>query len=198
MLLISLGVWFQRIQVNASSAGRGNGEADFTSLQTFLEGIPINFVGVPNKTVMYWRSTVGAWYVQDVIQLGHNLTLRAGIRHEFTNGFNEKYGRASNYLPDANGVPLSDAQNSATHIGTSPFTQNNATKLFSPRVGLARDPFGNGKTSIPAGFAIYYTPLDVLNLQLHFNAPNNAQFQNRDVALSHYLPVLRAKRVMPF
>src|SRR5260370_35072813 len=115
MLLISLGVWFQRIQVNASSAGRGNGEADFTSLQTFLEGIPINFVGVPNKTVMYWRSTVGAWYVQDVIQLRHNLTLRAGIRHEFTNGFNEKNGRASTYLPESNAGPFNDAQKCPSH-----------------------------------------------------------------------------------
>jgi carboxypeptidase family protein len=195
---MSFGVWVQRIQVNANSAGRGNGEADFTSLQTFLEGIPINFVGVPNKTVMYWRSTVGAWYVQDVIQLRHNLTLRAGIRHEFTNGFNEKYGRASNYLPDANGVPLSDTQNSATHIGTSPFTQNNATKLFSPRVGLAWDPFGNGKTSIRAGFGMYYTLLDDLNFQLDFNAPSNAQFQYRNVPLSKYLPVIPGQSLEPF
>jgi len=195
---MSFGVWVQRIQVNANSAGRGNGEADFTSLQTFLEGIPMNFVGVPNKTVMYWRSTVGAWYVQDVIQLRHNLTLRAGIRHEFTNGFNEKYGRASNYLPDANGVPLSDAQNSATHIGTSPLTQNNATKLFSPRVGLVWDPFGNGKTSIRAGFGMYYTLLDDLNFQLDYNAPNNAQFQYRNVPLSKYLPVIPGQSLKPF
>src|SRR5260370_16864628 len=118
MLLISLGVWFQRIQVNASSAGRGNGEADFTSLQTFLEGIPINFVGVPNKTVMYWRPTVGAWYVQDVIQLRHNLTLRPGIRHEFTNGFNDKIARPSNYPPDANAMPLCPTLNRSTHRTT--------------------------------------------------------------------------------
>src|SRR6266702_1131771 len=195
---MSFGVWVQRIQVNANSAGRGNGEADFTSLQTFLEGIPINFVGVPNKTVMYWRSTVGAWYVQDVIQLRPNLTLRAGIRHEFTNGWNEKYGRASNYIPDASGAPLSDTQNSATHIGTSPFTQNNATKLFSPRVGLAWDPFGNGKTSIRAGFGMYYTLLDDLNFQLDFNAPNNAQFQYRNVPLSKYLPVIPGQSLKPF
>jgi hypothetical protein len=195
---VSLGVWAQRIQVNANSAGRGNGEADFTSLQTFLEGISSNFVGVPNKTVMYWRSWAGAWYVQDVIQLRHNLTLRAGIRHEFTNGFNEKYGRASNYLPDPNGAPLSDTQNSATHIGTSPFVENNAKKLFSPRLGLAWDPFGNGKTSIRAGFGMYYTLLDDLNFQLDFNAPYNAQFQYRNVPLSRYLPIVPGNSLKPF
>src|SRR6266581_1205296 len=188
---MSFGVWVQRMQVNANSAGRGNGEADFTSLQTFLEGIPINFVGVPNKTVMYWRSTVGAWYVQDVIQLRHNLTLRAGIRHEFTNGFNEKYGRASNYLPDADGVPLSDAQNSATHIGTSPFTQNNAIKLFSPRVGLAWDPFGNGKTSIRAGFGIYYNLIDNLSFQLQNVPPFNGVVSFFGGSLFSVIPLSR-------
>lgn len=195
---MSFGAWVQRIQVNANSAGRGNGEADFTSLQTFLEGITSNFVGVPNKTVMYWRSTVGAWYVQDVIQLRHNLTLRAGVRHEFTNGWNEKYGRASNYLLDANGVPLSDTQNSATHIGSSAFVQNNATKLFSPRLGLAWDPFGNGKTSIRAGFGMYYTLLDDLNFQLDFNAPFNSQFQFQNVPLLNYLPVTPGNSLKPF
>jgi hypothetical protein len=195
---LSFGAWVQRIQVNANSAGRGNGEADFTSLLTLLQGITSNFVGVPNKTAMYWRSTVGAWYVQDVIQLRHNLTLRVGVRHEFTNGWNEKYGRASNYLLDANGVPLSDTQNSATHIGASAFTQNNATKLFSPRVGLAWDPFGKGKTSIRAGFGMYYTLLDDLNFQLNYNAPYNAQFQFQNVPLLNYLPVTPGNSLKPF
>ena len=195
---MSFGVWVQRIQVNANSAGRGNGEADFASLQTFLQGITSNFVGVPNKTAMYWRSTVGAWYVQDVIQLRPNLTLRAGIRHEFTNGFNEKYGRASNYLPDANGVPTSDPQNSATHIGPSAFVKNNATKLFSPRIGLAWDPFGNGKTSIRAGFGMYYTLLDDFNFQLNYNAPFNAQFQFQNLPLLNILPVTPGNSLRPF
>ena len=195
---LSFGAWVQRIQVNANSAGRGYGEADFTTLQTFLQGITSNFVGVPNKTAMYWRSTVGAWYVQDVIQLRPNLTLRIGVRHEFTNGWNEKYGRASNYLLDANGVPLSDTENSATHIGASAFTQNNATKLFSPRVGIAWDPFGNGKTSIRAGFGMYYTLLDDLNFQLNYNAPFNAQFQFQNVPLLNYLPVTPGNSLKPF
>src|SRR5205809_761372 len=129
---LSFGTWLQRIQVNANSAARNYGEADFASLLTFLQGITTNWVGTPNRTFMYWRSTEGAWYVQDVMQLRPNLTLRAGLRHEFTNGWNEKYGRASQYIPDAGGVLTSDPVTSATHIGRSTFLENNAKKLFSP------------------------------------------------------------------
>jgi outer membrane receptor protein involved in Fe transport len=105
---LSFGGWFQRIQVKANSAARNYGEADFASLLTFLQGMTTNFVGTPNRTFMYWRSTEGAWYVQDVLQLRPNLTFRAGVRDEFTNGWNEKYGRAAQYVPDGNGILASD------------------------------------------------------------------------------------------
>ena len=40
---------------------------------------------------------------EDAIKLRPNLTLKSGIRHEFTTGWNEESGRAANYLTDSNG-----------------------------------------------------------------------------------------------
>ena len=143
---ISAGVWFQRVQDNEDSASRQLGQATFTSLTTFLQGTVSSFQVVPTANELGWRSLFGAWYVQDAIKLRRNLTIRAGVRQEFTTGWNEAFGRAANYIPDANGV-----LETAPRVANSVYTQNNATHLFSGRIGLAWDPFGNGKTRRPRG-----------------------------------------------
>jgi hypothetical protein len=165
---ISAGVWFQRVQDNEDIASRRLGMATFATLTTFLQGTLTNFQVVPNHNELGWRSLLGAWYIQDAIKLRHNLTLQAGLRQEFTTGWNERSGRAGNYITDASGVLLT-----APRIASSAFTQNNATRLFSPRVGLAWDPFGNGKTAVRAGFGTYYSVIDALSFLLSSLPPYN-------------------------
>ncbi len=93
---ISAGVWFQRIQDNENSASRQLGQASFASLQTFLQGTVTSFQVVPNPNELGWRSLFGAGYFEDSIKLLPNLTLEAGLRYEFTTGWNEESGRAAN------------------------------------------------------------------------------------------------------
>src|SRR5438093_11162595 len=150
---------------------------------TFLQGTTTNWVGTPNRTFLYWRSMEGALYVQDVIQLRSNLTLRAGLRDEFTNGWNEKYGRSANDDLQSNDVPTSNPVTSATRIGKSTFSDNKATRLLSPRVSFAWDVFGNGKTSMRSGFGMYYSMLDNLSFQMNFTAPYNVLFAFNNLSL---------------
>ena len=165
---ISIGGWFQRVQDNEDTASRTLGQATFSTLQTFLQGTVTTFQVVPSPNELGWRSSFGAWFVQDTIRLRRNLTLTAGIRHEFTTGWNEESGRAANYITDGNGVLLT-----APRISSSAFTQNNAKKLFGPRVGLAWDVFGNGKTALRAGFGTYYSLIDDLSFLLNSLPPAN-------------------------
>lgn len=165
---LSAGVWFQRVQENEDTASRRLGMATFSTLTTFLQGTLTNFQVVPNHSELGWRSLFGAWYVQDSIKLRPNLTFQVGLRHEFTTGWNERSGRASNYITGSNGVLLT-----APLVGDSVYTQNNATRLFSPRVGLAWDPFGNQKTAVRAGFGTYYSLIDVLTFLLNSLPPYN-------------------------
>ncbi len=181
---ISAGVWFQRLQDNENTASRRLGQATFTSLTTFLQGTVSTFQDVPAPTELGWRSLFGAWFVQDTIHLRHNLTVEIGLRHEFTTGWNEVAGRAANYLTDANGVLMTNPV-----VGNSEFTKNNATKLFSPRVALAWNVFGDGKTSLRAGFGTYYSLIDDLAFLINSVPPYNAAASYSNVSLQSILPI---------
>jgi hypothetical protein len=188
---IAAGVWFQRIQDNEDSASRQYGGATFASLTTFLQGTTSQFQVIPQANELGWRSLFGAWYAQDTIRLRPRLTLTAGIRHEFTTGWNEVSGRAANYIPDANGVLLTNPR-----IAGSAFTKNNATKLFAPRVGLAWDPFGNTKTAVRAGFGMYYSLIDDLSFLLNSLPPSNGSLTSAG-SLFNSIPVVPSAVIPP-
>ncbi len=165
---ISAGFWGQWVEDNEDLASRRLGMATFSNLTTFLQGTLVNFQVVPDHNALGWRSFFGAGYVQDEMKLRPNLTLSLGLRYEFTTGWNENSGRAANYIPDPNGVLLTNPR-----VGNSAFTTNNATHLLGPRVGLAWDPFKNGKTAVRAGFGTYYSLIDDLSFLLSALPPYN-------------------------
>jgi hypothetical protein len=165
---IGAGVWLQRVQDNEDIASRRLGMATFASLTTFLQGTLTNFQVVPNHDELGFRSLFGAWYVQDTIKPRRNLTIQLGLRHEFTTGWNELSGRAANYITDGSGVLLTTPR-----IGDSVYTENNAKLLFGPRIGLAWDVSGNGKTAVRAGFGTYYSLIDALSFLLSALPPYN-------------------------
>lgn len=181
---LNLGVWFQRMQDNQNTASRQLGQATFTDLTAFLRGTISNFQVVPNPTALGWRSWFGSWYVDDNIRLRQNLTVRVGLRHEFTDGYNEVAGRASNYIPGSDGVLLTSPR-----VGTSVFTANHAKWLFSPRVGLAWDVFGTGNTAVRASYGTYYSLIDALAFQLNAVPPLNAPVTFANRSLFSFLPV---------
>src|SRR5262249_36458344 len=131
--------------------------ASFAGLAALLQGTVTNLQVTPKVVPLGWRTWHGAWYAQDTIRLVTNLTLRVGLRHEFSNGWSEVNGLAQTYdFP--NGV-ISTVPRMASRFGSA----NNQKWLFSPRVGIAWDPFGKGKTSIRTSAGIYYDLVDALS-----------------------------------
>ncbi len=165
----SAGVWFQRLRSNENIALSQFGQATFTGLQTFLQGTA-SLLFDPASTPLGWRSWMGAWYVEDSIRFGPNLKVTLGFRDEFSNGWNEVDGRASNYT-FTNGVINTNPQ-----VGSSVFTVNNAKFLPQPRVGVAWSPFGSTKTVLRAGFGMYNELQDALGYRTDQNAPFNPTY----------------------
>jgi hypothetical protein len=180
---LSFGGWLQRIQSNDSLVQDQYGQASFTNLQTFLQGQVSTYTYAPSYTPLGWRSTEGAAFAEDTIKIKSNLELRLGFRAEFTNGWNEAQGRASNYAFDANGLIISEPV-----VSGSALSVNNAKFLPSPRVAIAWSPFGSTKTVIRAGFGTYYALLDNLSYRLDQNGPYNTLYAVKSIPFSGISP----------
>ncbi len=164
---IELGGWLQRLQSNDNLAQNQFGQASFASLATFLAGTVKTFTVVPNPTALNWRNYMGAAYVEDTWHPLADLEVRAGVRFESTNGWNEAHGRASIYGA-TNGVI-----DSTPATGSSGLTDNRARFLPEPRVGLAWNVAGRGQTSVRAGFGLHHSLLDNLDYRFDQAAPYN-------------------------
>lgn len=175
---IEAGGWIQRIQSNDNLAQNQYGQASFASLATFLQGTVKTFTVVPAPTELGWRSFMGAGYIEDTIHFTPRLEVRAGFRFESTNGWNEAQGRASNY------AFTDGAINTNPTVGSSALSTNRAKFLPEPRVGLAWDVRGNGKTSLRAGFGVHRSLLDNLDYRLDQSAPYNTTLSLSNVPVS--------------
>ncbi len=180
---ISAGLWLQQLQSNEDLALTQFGQATFTGLQQFLSGTVGSFLYDPTPTEMNWRSLLGAWFVQDTIRLAPSLTLTAGFRDEFTDGWNEAHGRASTFVFQ-NGIIQTQPR-----IASSALTANHAKFLPQPRLGLAWSPF-DSKTVLHAGFGMYNELQDALGYRMDQNAPFNPSYSIANLPVSSLpLPV---------
>jgi hypothetical protein len=183
---IEAGVWLQRLQSADNLAQNQYGQASFASLATFLAGNVKTFTVVPSPTELGWRSLFVAGYIEDTWKLNPRLELRAGLRAESTTGWNEAHGRAAVYgftpSPTAGALPVIDTN---PKVGSSGLTDNRAKFLPEPRLGIAWDPIGKGKTSITASFGLHHSLLDNLDYRFDQSAPYNTTLTYNNVSIAN-------------
>jgi hypothetical protein len=160
-----------------SNAGVLSGTTSFQqSFANFLLGNVATF-SQPSQDV---TPDVWAWqhelYAQDDFKVRRNLTLYVGVRWSFFGQPIDTNGEMDNFDPGSYNpakAPKIDPTNGRVIPGTvgwqtngiiiggknSPYGDkiaNDNWRNFAPRIGVAWDPFGTGKTSFRAGYGIYY------------------------------------------
>jgi len=125
---------------------QGTGSFNFASVAAFMAGTGNSF----NITLGSQSSSINedalGFFIQDNFNVRRNLTLELGLRYEWNMTPTERYDRFIIFDP---------ATASLVRVGTSidrVYDQNN--KNFQPRVGIAWDPFGDGRTSVRAAYGL--------------------------------------------
>jgi hypothetical protein len=141
------------------SDSRGNylGTFTFPSLADFEAGRPAAYSRRTGNPLVEYSQWQAAFYFQDDWRVRKNLTLSAGIRHEFQTNLGGRTSAASEPRErrGASGVPASERVGGSG--GAKPPGQE---WNFAPRGGLTWSPFKNGRTTIRAGGGVFYDWLE--------------------------------------
>jgi Carboxypeptidase regulatory-like domain/TonB dependent receptor len=160
------GVAVERIQFNAATRQRPNGQFNFNSLALFLQDTPksVQELSPNNAFEEGSRQTAFGFYAQDDWHVRSNLTVNIGLRYEPVTLPREANNRFAVL------TSLDPTVTSVTPVQTL-WSHNQTLKDFEPRVGFSWDPFGTGKTAVRGGFGVF----DILPLPWSYTQTLPAQ-----------------------
>ena len=143
----------------------------------FLLGLPDQF-GQGSGQVEYVRNSGLYLFAQDSWKIKPNLTLNYGLRWELNTPLADTAKHVQTFRPGQNstvypcGGPNTDCgSQDATGLvvpgdaGIPPGMTQTYYKAFAPRIGIAWSPGNSGKTSIRAGWGLFYNPIEQLVLE---------------------------------
>ncbi len=150
---LKFGGVFRHGGVNYYRAGYGRGRVDFDSLEDFVAG---NTSGIDEWRFLYGDPSRNismksfGLFVQDNFRIRPRISLNLGLRYDVTFPIKDSRNLLANFVPPQGVVQVGD--------GISQPYQTNYNNI-SPRLGIAWDVFGSGKTVIrAAGGLIFEQP----------------------------------------
>ena len=189
---IKFGTEFHYDQVNTFPIAQFNGSFLFFGSETgsdfadFLLGVPSQY-NQSELQSFYGRNKYAAIFAQDSWRLKSNLTLNYGLRWDRIEPWYEKYNQLSVFEPGRQSLVFPGAPAGIlfpTDPGVPRTLAPPGNLDFAPRIGLAYSPSADrdtllgkilgdpGKTSVRAGFGLYYTAIEALTISvLSANAP---------------------------
>jgi hypothetical protein len=139
------------------------GQFVYTNLTNFLNDQAASFRATQGNGDN--RVLMPAWgmFVQDNYRWKPNVTLSLGLRYDWNGTPSEAHNKFS-ILDPTTGTVVALGTNGVNQV----FQTNN--KNFQPRIGIAWDPTGDGKTAVRAGYAIL-TQQPTTNIMSSSNPP---------------------------
>ena len=128
-----------------------------------LLGAPVLFyqgLGSFDRGIRHWGSSV---FAQDEWRATPRLTLNFGARYEIINPNTEKQDRLNAFVPGVQSTRHPEAPRGLLFPGDAGIGKGIAQSFYAaiqPRVGFAWNPFGDGHTSVRAGYGIFYDPFE--------------------------------------
>lgn len=162
---LKVGGQILRENVRVAFLNRPNGDHTFTGEfagvppADFLLGLSRRFRqggGDPIKDGAGWLYGL---YAQDEFRVSRRVTLNLGLRYELPVPFKEEEDRVNGWLPGVQSTLFPEAPAGLVFPGDPGVGRgiiDTDTNNIAPRLGVAWDLFGDGRTSIRAGWGMYY------------------------------------------
>ena len=144
---IKFGYEFRRTSISQIFNRTFRGKLEFSGLESFLAGIPddggTQGIGDTNRNTF---ENSHAFYLQDSYRLSRRFTVNLGLRYDYFGIIQEKHDMFTNVDPTTGIV---------SPVGAGRLYQPDY-KNWAPRLSLAWDVTGKGKTVVRTGFGIFY------------------------------------------
>jgi Carboxypeptidase regulatory-like domain/TonB-dependent Receptor Plug Domain len=145
---------------------RANGRFSYSNAAPFSGDALVDFylgkfssfeqaIGEYKNTRMHFLAS----FIQDTFRVNRQFTVNLGLRWDPFFPYTDVNNRLGCYRPGEQSQVYVNAPTGAVYPGDSACANGGYSSSwtdFGPRAGIAYDPFGDGKSSIRAGYGVYY------------------------------------------
>jgi hypothetical protein len=165
---IKFGVDIRREAMRIAFINRPNGDLTFSgglsgnAAADFLLGLPAQARATTQQAIQDGYGWLSAAYVQDEFRVTPHLTLNLGLRYEVPTAFIDKNDAISGFRTGAQSQTYPNAPAGLVYPGDPDVPRGivaNDTNNVAPRVAVAWDVTGDGRTSIRSAFGVFYDAL---------------------------------------